>query len=105
MKIKISRRSRFNTSFKPAWLPVGLLVLLTACGQQPAKQAAVVTPAELCQKLVGFSVAATAIGETSSGASITSAELVAADADKNSNGEYCSVTSYHCLDTDIEIAA
>ncbi|MEI7948980.1 MAG: tannase/feruloyl esterase family alpha/beta hydrolase [Gammaproteobacteria bacterium] len=91
MNIKISRRSRFNTSFKPAWLPVGLLVLLAACGQQPAKQTAVVTTAELCQKLAGFSVAATAIGEPSSGASITSAELVAADADKNNNGEYCKV--------------
>ncbi len=78
------------------WVSVGLLALLAGCGQQPAKQAAapaaaVVTPAEACQKLTGFSIAAAAIGEPTTGATITSAELIAADAEKNNNGEFCKV--------------
>ncbi|HTQ98714.1 MAG TPA: tannase/feruloyl esterase family alpha/beta hydrolase [Candidatus Acidoferrum sp.] len=79
---------------RPGWLLAGALALLAGCGQQ-AQQAAppapVATAAELCQKLAGMTIAATAIGEPTSGAVVSSAELVAADAEKNSNGEYCKV--------------
>ncbi len=77
------------------WLSAGLVLLLAGCSQQPDKQAAapaaLVTPADLCQKLTGMSIAATVIGEPTTGATITSAELVANDAPKNLNGEFCKV--------------
>lgn len=80
---------------RPVHYPLlaGLLVVLAGCSQEPPKAAApaVVTAAEACQKLAGMSIAAATIGEPTSGANITSAELIAADAEKNSNGEFCKV--------------
>src|SRR5262245_53886337 len=69
---------------------------LTAChGGAPAPQAAAATPAlspaAACAQLAGTSIPATAIGLPTSGATINSAELIAADAADNENGEFCKV--------------
>lgn len=53
--------------------------------------AAVLDAAQACSELAGLSIAAADIGLPTSGAVVRSAELIAADADGNSNGEYCKV--------------
>jgi feruloyl esterase len=63
-----------------------------AGGASPA--AAQGTAAEACGKLAGLTVPASAIGLPTSGASVASAVLVAADAPKNRDGEYCQVKGF-----------
>lgn len=56
--------------------------------------AAAVVPADAaqaCSALAGMQIAAGDIGLPTTGATIQSAELIAADADGNANGEYCKV--------------
>ncbi|HLF12642.1 MAG TPA: tannase/feruloyl esterase family alpha/beta hydrolase, partial [Gammaproteobacteria bacterium] len=48
-------------------------------------------PARACERLQGLAIPAHAIGLPTSGANITSTELVAANAQDNANGEYCKV--------------
>ncbi|MES2605293.1 MAG: tannase/feruloyl esterase family alpha/beta hydrolase, partial [Pseudomonadota bacterium] len=85
-----------QTFLKPL-VSASALLLLAACGgEQPAEETAApafvaLPPAEACQKLVGTSFTAESIGEPTTGANVTSAELVAADATDNRNGEYCKV--------------
>lgn len=71
---------------------------LQACGNgshevHPAGQIAEVakTAAEMCAVLPNLTVPATEIGLPTTGATITSAELVLATAKDNTNGEYCKV--------------
>jgi pimeloyl-ACP methyl ester carboxylesterase len=90
-----------NSSSKRLAVAVSLLSLIAACGQQETTPAAsststapteaAATPAEACQQLAAFTITADKIGEPTTGATITSAELIAADADKNLNGEFCKV--------------
>ncbi len=73
-------------------------LILAAChGADPAPPAAgasaapVLSAADACAQLAGLRIPATAIGLPTSGASITSAELLAAGAADNENGEFCKV--------------
>jgi len=78
-----------------------LLLALSACSPavdssqaasaQPADSSTAATPAEACAQLATLHLPATAIGLPTSGASISSAALIAADAEGNANGEYCKV--------------
>jgi hypothetical protein len=83
-----------------AILAASLFALLTGCEQQPTSEAAAgpatstvaaLPSAAACQKLAGMSFAANSIGEPTAGATVTTAELIAADAANNSNGEFCKV--------------
>jgi hypothetical protein len=56
-----------------------------------APTAAVMDAAAACAALAGLSLAASEIGLPTTGADVLSAELVAANAEGNSNGEYCKV--------------
>lgn len=56
-----------------------------------ATAAPVVDVTQACSALIGLRIAADEIGLPTSGATITSAELVAAGAEGNANGEYCKV--------------
>ena len=81
---------------QPHWWAANVLALAAFCGAQDIGYAATpaaapMAPAVACQKLSGLTIAAGAIGEPTSGASVGSAELIAADAPKNINGEYCKV--------------
>lgn len=82
----------------------GLAVLvLSACGgsAQPQDSAATVAAeaaapalvdaAAACRALAGLAIPASEIGLPSTGASIRSSELMAADAEGNANGEFCKV--------------
>jgi len=80
----------------PLWLAVSLLTLLAACGQKSVPPQSSAGPAassatDACQKLAGLAIPAAALGEPTTGAAVKSAELVAADAPDNANGEYCKV--------------
>lgn len=75
-------------------------LLLVSCSDQtaetPATSAAesvVAAPAAVldCQQLASITFTAESIGLPTTGANVVSAELVAADAADNSNGEYCKV--------------
>jgi feruloyl esterase len=75
-------------------------LLLAACGQQSAEtavqataepQTAVASALESCQQLADMEFTAESIGLPTTGATVTSAELIAADATDNANGEYCKV--------------
>ena len=77
-------------------LCASLAVLLAACGgqQESAENAAplvIADPAQACQQLATMSFAAAVIGEPTTGGKVISAELIAADAADNANGEYCKV--------------
>jgi len=75
-------------------LAVGLLTFMGGSGQgsgAPLGATGPMTPASGCQGLAGLSVAATDIGEPTSGATVRSVELIAADAPGNLHGEYCKV--------------
>ncbi len=86
--------SRTSSALSLSALAVTLT--LAACdggSAPPAATAAAPTlsPADACAQLSGISIPATAIGLPTSGASITSAELIAEDAADNQNGEFCKV--------------
>ncbi|WP_157200984.1 hypothetical protein [Massilia sp. Root351] len=75
-----------------------LAMALQACSSgsnevHPAGQETTVakTAAEMCAALPNLTVPATDIGLPTTGATITSAELVLASAKDNANGEYCKV--------------
>jgi pimeloyl-ACP methyl ester carboxylesterase len=100
----ITRPSRIGSAFKPPSLAMAasMLALLAGCGGQEsatetagaetaAPSFAALSAAEACQAIAGLSFTAESIGEPTTGASITSAELVAADATDNANGEFCKV--------------
>ena len=63
---------------------------LVSCGGSDSPAQA--TPQEACTALKGMSISASAIGKPTSGALVQSANLVAAGATGNTNGEYCAVT-------------
>jgi feruloyl esterase len=74
--------------------------LLVACSEQPAEPVAqpaaepvVSAPsaAEACQQLANMSFTAESIALPTTGANVISAELIAATATDNTNGEYCKV--------------
>jgi feruloyl esterase len=71
-------------------LAAGILLFL-AGGVSVAAAQAPASPAAACQALAGFKIAASAIGERTTGAEVTAVDLVAADAKGNANGEYCKV--------------
>lgn len=88
--------SNRTSRFLPVSLSLSIAVLLAACGGQQesaevAAPAAPVDPAAACQQLAGMTFTAESIGEPTTGASVTSAELVAATAADNANGEFCKV--------------
>lgn len=56
-----------------------------------ASAAPLVDMAQACVALAGLTIAASEIGLPTTGADIVSAELIAADAEGNANGEYCKV--------------
>lgn len=65
---------------------------LSAPGSDTATSAAPTpSPAAACAQLAEMRIAADAIGLPTTGATITSAELVGADAEGNENGEFCKV--------------
>src|SRR5688572_10038892 len=75
-------------------------LLLAACSEQPAgttaqpaaqPQVAASSALATCQQLAGMTFAADSIGLPTTGADVISAELIAADASNNTNGEYCKV--------------
>lgn len=57
----------------------------------PSQAADSPPPAELCSRLAGMRIAASAIGLPTTGAVVDSATLVTADAARNRDGEYCAV--------------
>jgi hypothetical protein len=63
----------------------------SAVPAEPAAAASVLDTAAACSALAGLRIDAADIGLPTTGASIRSAELVAADAEGNANGEYCKV--------------
>ena len=71
------------------------LLTLSACTDNttaPTNVAAVATVgAQACLQLTGLTIAANNIGLPTTGATIISAELIAATAENNTNGEYCKV--------------
>lgn len=75
----------------------GSLVLLaalglTACGgSDNAPPPPAPTAQESCNALAGMNIPASAIGKSTSGALVQSVSFVAADAQGNANGEYCTV--------------
>ena len=77
-------------NFLKSSLATSVLLVLAACGgqqqatEESAAPAFVALPApEACQKLAGMSFTAESIGEPTTGATVTSAELIAADAVAN----------------------
>jgi feruloyl esterase len=72
-----------------ALLVAGLAVAGTELG---AAEDPIRLPATACALLQGFSIPASAIGLPTSGAVVQSAEPVAANAEKNVNGDFCKVT-------------
>ena len=66
---------------------------LTA-GAAPAAAQTAPSPAEACAKLAGMAIPASAIGLPTTGATVATAALVAADAPKNRDGEYCQVKGF-----------
>ncbi|MEY4641852.1 MAG: hypothetical protein RLZZ227_1846 [Pseudomonadota bacterium] len=78
----------FTFAFSPGRL-AKLLSFAAALGTvQPA---AAQSAAEACANLATLTIPATAIGLPTTGASIKSAEFIAANAQDNDNGEYCKV--------------
>lgn len=82
-----------------------------AATAQPAGLASLagLPPATACDRLEGRSIAADAIGLPTTGATIVSTELVAADAADNVNGEFCKVlgaihpVTYNAPDINFEV--
>ena len=72
------------TAFCLTWAAATTLALWSAT-------AAAQTPALSCQSLTALKIPAASIGLPTGGATITSAELIAADAPRNNNGEFCKV--------------
>ena len=71
------------------WFASGLLV---ACSEQPAEPvASAPSAAQACQQLAGMMFIAESIGLPTTGANVVSADLIAANATDNTNGEYCKV--------------
>ncbi len=71
------------------WFASGLLV---ACSEQPAEPvASAPSAAQACQQLAGMMFIAESIGLPTTGANVVSADLIAANAADNTNGEYCKV--------------
>ena len=68
-----------------------LLLAAAAACLLTAQAATAQTPAQSCQSLTALKIPAASIGLPTSGATINSAELIAADAPKNNNGEFCKV--------------
>ena len=84
---------RQGTRFKLATLHAAVLAVLAGCGGGDDGNAFVnQSPAEACASLVGLQIPAASIGLPTTGASVRTAKLVAADSSGNVNGEYCAVT-------------
>lgn len=66
-------------------------------------------PATACERLEGLEISSHAIGLPTTGATVTSTELVAADARDNANGEFCKVlgaihpVTYNAPDINFEV--
>lgn len=79
--------------FRPVLLVTALA--LVGCngdtGTAPETAAPVLSAADACTQLASLDIPASAIGLPTTGASITSTELVAATTEGNANGEYCKV--------------
>lgn len=66
-------------------------------------------PGQACERLKGLAIPAELIGLPTSGATVTSAEIVAASAPDNANGEYCKVlgaihpVAYNAWDIHFEV--
>ncbi|HVY63565.1 MAG TPA: tannase/feruloyl esterase family alpha/beta hydrolase [Gammaproteobacteria bacterium] len=76
------------------WLVLAAGLAATASAQPQASLPtglAAMAPRDACARLAGAKIPAAAIGLPTTGASITSAELVADGARDNPNGEYCKV--------------
>lgn len=82
-----------SSSFRPVLIAAALA--LAGCnggsGTAPTAAAPVLSAAEACAQLTSLSIPAAAIGLPTTGVTIKSAELVAATAEANINGEYCKV--------------
>ncbi len=81
-------------SFLRPVLAITTLALAACQGDSappPASASPVLSAAEACAQLAGMNIPAAKIGLPTTGASITSTELVAATAEGNTNGEYCKV--------------
>jgi len=65
-----------------------------AAGFSRAAAQPAVAPADACAMLAGMAIPASAIGLPTTGATVASAALVAADAPKNRDGEYCQVKGF-----------
>jgi hypothetical protein len=106
--------SRAAICFRPALFAAALA--LAGCQGEAASSAPATTaaapalsPTEACAQLAGTSIPASAIGLPTTGATIVSAELIAADATDNENGEFCKVlgaihpASYTAPDINFEV--
>ena len=86
-----------------------LAVAGTAQAQGRLPNLARYSAAEACERLQGVTVSAAEIGLPTGGASVTSTELVAANATGNENGEFCKVmgaihpVSYNAPDIEFEV--
>lgn len=89
------------------------VLVLAACnggtGTAPETETPALSAADACAQLASLGIPATAIGLPTTGASITSAELIAATTENNVNGEYCKVlgaihpASYTAPDINFEV--
>lgn len=85
------------TKVRPQWLAPAvatisaLLVVGCGGGSESTVADATLTPAQQCAALQGSTVPAAAIGLPTTGATISSATLIAATASGNTNGEFCKV--------------
>ena len=77
--------------FAAARLTWAAVTVLALCSANAVAQTSAQTPAQSCQALTALKIPAASIGLPTSGATINSAELIAADAPRNNNGEYCKV--------------
>ena len=70
---------------------LSLFVLITACGSNISQDTDSPVSRVSCADLNGKTIAASLIGLSTSGATVTESTIVAATASGNSNGEYCKV--------------
>jgi pimeloyl-ACP methyl ester carboxylesterase len=101
----------FSTTRALAFLALGIGAALPAAAQDTAwrPKLASLTAVDACAALNGLVVPASAIGLATTGATITSSELVRANARDNDNGEFCKVmgnihpVNYNAPDIEFEV--